>query len=417
MLPGVRKISEMNILVLAVNYPSTTSMPGSPRLFNICRQLSKEHRMFLCTLYPTAANRERFRADPVTAGVFQQIFEMPASKPDTESLQKWTRAKLHTLALEPHFSLRYRKPEHLLLVREELNRIVQETSAGLIHLDGVGMSQFVTQVPGLPVVMDFCDCVSELYRQQAEGETEPRRKLSLLLERRSFQRAERKILKSCTLALSISQADEDALRKLAPSANFLLLSNGVDSDYFSFSPQPDSPKRLVFTGVMGYAPNDDAARYFIDAIFPLVRERHPDALFSVVGSEPSAALLECARVPGVSIHGDVPDIRPYVEESQIFVSPLRFGMGVKNKILSAMSMGRPVVATTLSANGISIENERHFLAADEPAAFAASIDRLLTDEELRRRLVRDARQLIESEYAWTARVQPLLGRIAELEKP
>ena len=397
----------MNIIIVAADYPATTAMPGSPRLFNICRELSKHHVLSLCLIAPSEGNSVLFRQDPESAGVFSQEFTLPPVRPTEQNITTWWRYKRHSYNLAPFFDLRFRNPEHLTKVRAELASHAASTAASLLYIDGLSLAQFAPRTTGLPLVVDICDCLSQLYAQQTAQEKRLIRKLALLLETRSIERAERQTLQDVSLVLAISRVDREALSALAPQANILELPNGVDSNYFAFNPEAPGKKRLLFTGVMSYGPNDDAACYFAEEVFPALRTLHGEAEFWIVGPGPSARLSAFGNSPGITVHGGVPDIRPYLRESNVFVCPLRYGAGVKNKLLAAMSSGLPIVASTLSTNGIEVEDGRHLLIADDPEKFVAAIDRLFSQQEQRATLRTEARALIERQYSWSAQIAPL----------
>jgi glycosyltransferase involved in cell wall biosynthesis len=191
----------------------------------------------------------------------------------------------------------------------------------------------------------------------------------------------------------------------------------VDMEYFS--PDCTSPEadKIVFTGVMDYAPNEDAALYFGRQIFPLVKTRRPQAQFWIVGSNPSATLKGLAQSDGIRVTGSVEDVRPYVRSAAVFVSPLRVGSGVKNKILAAMAMGKATVATPLSIDGLDLADGREVLLAREPQAFADKVVHLLADEQERRRLGANGLACVRSKYSWRAMGESLESALSSVIAP
>ena len=184
----------------------------------------------------------------------------------------------------------------------------------------------------------------------------------------SVQRLERSLSRTFELAITNSAIDEQVIRELCTELRTLTITNGVDMEYFS--PDSDLPEadKIVFTGVMDYPPNEDAALYFSREVFPLVRAQRPHAQFWIVGSNPSATLKGLAQAGGIHVTGSVDDVRPYVRSAAVFVSPLRVGSGVKNKILAAMAMEKATVATPLSIDGLDLADGRELLLAQEPTA-------------------------------------------------
>jgi glycosyltransferase involved in cell wall biosynthesis len=174
----------------------------------------------------------------------------------------------------------------------------------------------------------------------------------------------------------------------------------VDTNYFKPDGRPERPNRLVFSGSMDWHPNEDAVIYFADLILPRIRAEIPDATLTVVGRNPSARLREAAARAGIEVTGTVDDVRPFIGEGSVYVVPLRAGGGTRLKIFEALAMARPVVSTTVGAEGLALESGRHFIAADEPETFADTVIALLRSPERRRSLGQAGRDLVEACYSW-----------------
>jgi glycosyltransferase involved in cell wall biosynthesis len=269
------------------------------------------------------------------------------------------------------------------------------------------MSQYAGAAHPVPVVVDLHDSPSLLYGRLLAMERRLSKKLPLYLETRSIAGWERSLGDACDLIITNSPVDEAMVRRVARSSRTLTIPNGVDTEYFA--PGADEPARntLVFTGVMNYGPNEDAVVHFCEQIFPLIRRARPDVEFWAVGSDPSARVRGLARQSGVHVTGKVDDVRPYVRSAAVFVCPLRTGAGMKNKILAAMAMRRPVVATSLSLEGIEARPDEHVVKADGPEDFAAQVVRVLQDPRLAQRLADSAYKLAIDRYSWNARGEML----------
>ena len=393
----------MNILVLASEIPATSSMPGSPRLFNLCRYLSQHHRLSLISGCQSRERYERFSSEPGTRNVFQFVRVLPDAPAPT-----WWNKQCHRLHVAPYFLTRYLNPEyHYAVVNIIEKHLAASPPVDLLYVDGLGMTQYADRARAIPVVVDLHDSLTLLYGRLVEGEKRLLRKIALYLGKRGIAKLEQSLHKFCDLIITNSKVDEDVIKRLSPSGHALTVTNGVDVDYFSSCADPKSANKLVFTGVMDYEPNEDAALYFGKEIFPLVKRAFPEAEFWVVGSGPSAPILALSSQPGIYVTGMVDDVRPYLQTASIFVSPLRFGAGMKNKILAAMSMRKAIVATPLSLEGIDVRAGEEILVADSPEEFAQQVGRLLTDEKLARRLGEEGRKLVKEKYSWSARGQVL----------
>jgi glycosyltransferase involved in cell wall biosynthesis len=160
------------------------------------------------------------------------------------------------------------------------------------------------------------------------------------------------------------------------------------------APEPHS---LIYTGSFQYAANYDAMVWFLGQVWPQVRAALPDARLRITGEH---AGLPLPTTEGVILTGLVPDVRPLVAESWAALAPLQSGGGTRLKILEAMALGTPVVATSKGAEGLDAQPEVHLLVADDPADFAAAVIRLLQDASLRRALARRAQTWVAAHYDW-----------------
>jgi len=181
------------------------------------------------------------------------------------------------------------------------------------------------------------------------------------------------------LVLVVSDEERAQLAQDAPALRVEVLSNlhEVAGPGAAF----DARRDLVFVGGFGHPPNADAVLWFVREVFPMVRERLPQVRFHCIGADPPAPIRALAALPGVEVHGHVPDIAPYMDGARVAVAPLRFGAGVKGKINLSMAHGQPVVATSCAVEGMHLRDGVDVAVADEPAAFAAAVVELYRDRD------------------------------------
>jgi glycosyltransferase involved in cell wall biosynthesis len=197
-----------------------------------------------------------------------------------------------------------------------------------------------------------------------------------------------------------------------------LVPNGVDVDYFTPAPyplvSPNPAPVLVFGGSMDVVMNQDAVRWFVSTILPILQKQIPEIQFWAVGRNPPASLVELDGKNGVRVTGTVPDVREYYRQADVFIIPSRFGSGTKLKAMEAMSMGLPVVSTSIGVQGIHVESGRHLCIADEPAEFAANVIELLHDRPRAARMGVEGRQQVVAHYSWEGIVHQIEDRLSEL---
>lgn len=389
----------MKILVLASDYPATANMAGSPRLFSLCRVLAERHRLTLFTFNETAGREAEFRADPTSAGVFEEVVIQARG----EERQSWWRIQQHRLRQEPYFVTRYRQPHFHETASRRLREVYQAGGFEALYVDGLQNAQYVAD-SGLqvPAVMDLHDCVTMLYARKVPLTKNFVPRLKARAATASIRRWETGLRRHFGAILINSPVDEGYLRSLNPAANVMTIGNGVDSDFFRSRGGTADARRMVFTGVMSYAPNEDAVLHFCQSIFPLIRARYEDARFDIVGKRPSAQVQDLGTIPGVHVAGEVPDVRPYLESAGIFVCPLRWGAGIKNKLLAALAMGKACVATPQSIEGLTLREDVDLLLASEPQEFADKVMQLMADPARAARLAAAGRDYVVAQYSWDA---------------
>lgn len=401
----------MRILVLAGDVPATTSMPGSPRLFSLCKTLSISHSLVLATGSESDERLNTFLADPAIAGVFDNLVVLPAP-----SKSRWWEPHIHRFRQEVHFVTRYRNRRHHATLCALIRNLCVDNDIDAIYADGVGVAQYVQDSDlDLPAIIDLHDSLSLLYSRMSRTADRWNRKLALYFETKSVERCERSLSGAFDLIVTNSGVDEAYLKGLDPSANTLTVGNGVDCDYFRprTGRQPDM-RRLLFTGVMNYGPNEDAVKYFCDAIFPLVQKQIPDLEFWIVGKDPSEEVVSLGTRAGVKVTGGVPDMRPYLDSCGVFVSPIRYGAGIKNKILAALAMECAVVASPTSVEGLNLEDRAQLLKADKPEEYVEGIVSLIRNPDWARTLGENGRTSVRGQYSWEASGKELQGRFEAL---
>lgn len=273
----------------------------------------------------------------------------------------------------------------------------------ILHMEGPGLAGLAAGLPerSVPRVLSAHDCVSLRYSQFLDHSENLRQTVTHWAQRLQAMHFERRWYRHMQRVIVTSPSDADALESYVDRDNLAVIPNGIDLDHWRYRPDPQ-PGRIVFTGNMSWPPNEDAAEFFVKECFDKIRQFHSNAEFWIVGASPSERVRRLAEKDNVKVTGTVHDIREYVWPASVFVSPLRFGAGVKNKVLEAMALGSPVVATTQSLTGTPVEDGNHMLVANGSAEIVQSVSRLLVDRELATTLSRNARRLVERSYSWVS---------------
>lgn len=269
------------------------------------------------------------------------------------------------------------------------------------------MCQYAVPVPlspGAVRVADFCDVDSDKWRQYGQDHGYPLR-LMYMREARTLAAAEASYVRQFDATLVISAVEADILGRIVGSGTnrVRVVPNGVDTDYFDPArayPRPFDAglKPIVFTGAMDYHANIDGVKWFVQEVLPAIRQEHPDSVFYIVGSNPSPLVRRVGARTGVVVTGRVPDVRPYLAHAAAVVAPLRIARGVQNKVLEAMAMARPLVATENALQGIPSAAEAGVAVANSSDAFAAAVTSRMSSDES----TIQGREFVAKRYSWAA---------------
>ena len=202
--------------------------------------------------------------------------------------------------------------------------------------------------------------------------------------------------------ITVSRADADALRAIAPCAQIEVIPSGVDTEYFAPDDTAEQPCSMVLTGSFDWRPKQHNLKVLLTEIFPRIRERMPEATLSIVGIGIPEALMQLGRsIDGVKMVGSVPDVRPYIRQASVVLQYMEAGGGIALKVLEAMAMRKPVLSNTLGCEGIEVKHGRDAFLADGAAAYADAAVLLLKDAATRRRLADSGYDTVQRAYSWT----------------
>lgn len=359
--------------------------------FHIARELSaRRHRIDLLAFYDNPAD----------------LAEIPRYEQHFRSV---------TLIREPHRSLRSYWLRAILPGRRfprragagwspEMWRAIQaklgQHAYDVVHLfGGVQVYEYHHLAASLPNVIVPYESYSLWLERAVREARSPLARVAAQAQRAMAWRYESFMFDRYDRVVVLTDRDAEALKALNPATPTVTIPNGVDIDFFTPTGyEPDEPA-LLFTGNFDYPPNLDAALRLVRDIFPRVRQAVPGAQLTLVGGNPPAA-LRAYTSDDIEITGRVPDLRPYFECALVYVSPLRLGAGIKNKVLETLAMQTPVVASPLSCDGIPIRHKEHVLLATRDDEFVEQIVALLRDPARRATLAQNGRRLVENQFTW-----------------
>ena len=384
-----------NILYLVHRLPYPPNKGDKVRSYNLLKHLASQHRVFLGTFIDDPDD------EPYIATLRKLCADVFVAKLDPR------RAKIRSLngliAGDP-LTLRYYRDASL---QDWVDATCKHQKIDAAVIFCSAMAQYVENMRRLPTVVDFVDVDSAKWTQYADKHRWP---MSWLYRREGeFLLAyERHIASQAARSFFVTESEAALFTSLAPECNVRVeaMCNGVDSDYFTPDPERISPYTadetpIVFTGAMDYWPNVDAVAWFAKEVLPGLLVQHPNARFYIVGRSPTPE-VEALANEHIVVTGTVPDVRPYIQHAAAVVAPLRIARGIQNKILEAMAMERPVIASTECAAAVDAVFGQELLTASTPENYIAAINTLLDDQSKSIAIGQAARQRVIERYSWAA---------------
>ena len=285
----------------------------------------------------------------------------------------------------------------------------------LVYVYSSGMAQYVLGWRGGRKLMQFAELDSDKWRQYAAL----RSGLAGWIYRREAARLlafEDRVAHDFDVSFVVSEVEQELFVRSIPGVVPVVLRNGVDVEFFaSRGDAGREPHAVIFTGVMDYEPNVAGVTWFVRECWPAVRARVPDARFYVVGSRPTAAITALDGHDGITVTGRVEQTPPWFDRCALAIAPLHLARGVQNKVLEAMSMGLPVVSTTVAAQGLGALDPGTLCVADTAPAFAQEVLALLADPARRRAIGARARACVCARFRWETQFEVLRQVLAGLD--
>lgn len=384
----------MKILYVCHRVPYPPQRGGKIRPFNMISHFSRKHEVTVASL---ARSQEEFDE---SLGLQDHCKELICER--VTPLGAAARMLIRGPTPTP-FSMGYFFSPAL---KSRIAEAIDRNRFDLIFVHCSSVAQYVSDVVGTAKILDFGDMDSQKWLIYGQVRSFPM-SLAYRLEGRKLEVAEKRLSTKFDTNTCTTQEELNTLRGFATGVESDWFPNGVDHGYFAPSNEPYDGDLISFIGRMDYYPNQEAMFRFCKSTLPLIRAQRPNAKLSIIGANPSAQVKQLGELPGVTVTGSVPDVRPFVIRSAVNVAPLRIARGTQNKILEAMAMGVPVVTSEVAARGVDAVPGEHLLCATTPAEESRAVLSMLTDPERRRQIGSNGRVRILSHHDWKASMRRL----------
>lgn len=385
----------MRILWLKTELLHPVDKGGKIRTYNMLKELKREHHITYLTLDDGLAGAEERQK---SSEYCHELVCVPHSRRDKFTPGFYVELLLNLFESHPYAIKKY---ESKAMVQQIIER-QRRNSFDLLVCDFLAPAANVPGSVSTPTVLFQHNVEAMIWKRHYETQTNPVKKAYLYGQWQKMLKFEKDMCRDFDCVIAVSSDDREQMKLEYGAEAVFDVPTGVDTDFFRPSKAANPiPHSIVFTGSMDWLPNDDAIRYFLREIMPLIKKKLPDATLTVVGRNPTPALVELSKFdPSLKITGRVDDVRPYIESSAAYIVPLRIGGGTRLKIFEAMAMEKAVVSTTVGAEGLPVTDGIELLLADEPDSFADAVVRVLSDSSYAFELGQRSASTVRKNHGW-----------------
>jgi glycosyltransferase involved in cell wall biosynthesis len=389
----------MRILLLTQVLPYPPDSGPKVKTYHVLKYLAQNHNVTLVSFM-------RDTDSPHNVHHLENLCERVITVPIRRSPMHDLHFLGHSLLSgQPWMMLRDERPQ----MRRVLSNLAASTQFDVVHADQLNMGQYVLPFKSSLKVLDLHNALWVLYKRLAETLplTNPM-KYILMRDWRLLKQYEAAMCRNFDVVTAVSREDAGALVEAGARDDIIVIPIAIDTNAQALVERKPSSPHIVHVGTMYWPPNIEGLTWFLDDIYPLVKQQVPDVRCTLIGARPPAKLIERAEAdPSIHVTGYVDDPAPYLGDASMMVIPLRAGGGMRVKILNALAQGIPMVSTTLGCEGVALIHGEDILIADDPQSFASESARLLTDPALNERIASSGRRTVEQLYDYRKACRPL----------
>jgi polysaccharide biosynthesis protein PslH len=386
----------VHILWLKTELLHPVDKGGKIRSYQILKELTLKHHVTYLTLDDGMADNAAYE---LAAEYCHELIRIPHRRRVKLTAGFYADLVFNFTSNLPYAIAKYQSPE----MRRRLDALIIQVPYDVVVCDFLAPAVNMPLHLSCPTVLFQHNVEAMIWKRHADLQTNPLKRAYLLTQWRKMQAFEGMMCRRADRVIAVSREDAEIMQRDYGVPAVDDVPTGVDTAFFrSRGAEQRGRHDLVFTGSMDWFPNVDAITYFTDKIMPLIKKIIPEVTLTVVGRDPHPALIKLSkRDSSIVVTGKVGDVRPYMDRAAAYIVPLRIGGGTRLKIYEAMAMEKPIISTTIGAEGLPVRSERDLLLADTPADFASAVVRVLKDEQLASRLSHHAARMVREQFGWS----------------
>lgn len=388
--------SALRVVMVDEELPYPPTSGKRIRTLNLTLRLARRHRLTYVCHRNADADEARQAADFFAEHGIETIV-VDRAVPAKSGPRFYLRLAANLLSPLP-YSVASHKSRAL---RQALAELARTRRVDVWHCEWTPYAEMLDGIVAARRLVMTHNVESVIWQRYHETETHPLRRWYIGRQWRKFQRFERRVLGTVERTVAVSDTDAQRFRQDFGVSRVDVVENGVDTAYFQPQARRRESGRLLFLGSLDWRPNLDGVRLLLERVFPAVRAAEPSASLCLVGRNPPESLRQqAARIPGVELHGNVPDVRPYLADCGLLVVPLRIGGGSRLKILEALASGTPVVSTRVGAEGLCLEAGQDLTLVEDIDDLTGALIQAIRHPETIQAEAERGREKVLEHYDW-----------------
>lgn len=393
---ATRTSSALRVVMVDEELPYPPTSGKRIRTLNLTLRLARRHRLtYVCHRNSDADEARQAAAFFAEYGIDTVV--VPRTIPSKSGACFYVRLAANLLSPLPYSVAAHQSRA----LRHALAELARRQCVDVWHCEWTPYAEMLHGIATRGRVVMAHNVESIIWQRYRETESNPLRRWYINRQWRKYQRFERRVLGAVEHTVAVSDTDAQRLREDFDVSRVDVVENGVDTAYFQPQARRRRPERLLFLGSLDWRPNLDAVRLLLEHVFPAVRSAEPSASLCLVGRHPPEALRrQAARLPGVELYANVPDVRPYLADCGLLVVPLRIGGGSRLKILEALASGTPVVSTRVGVEGLRLEQGQDLTVIEDIDDLIRALIAAIRHPDVLQAQVERGREKVLEQYDW-----------------